>query len=318
MTTIPVLHDRFATADLDELGEFFVRAYDFEVSFPFRGGGDFHQHSLTAGPITLNRGATTLTVDYEVSPFDYVFVAHIDSGSMGREMGSIREDFVEGDWFLWSEPGRPAMIRWRPMHGTSIQLDLGVVYDVARQSTGDEAPAPLRFLGYRPVSPAAAAAWGRTVAFVTDVLERPGAAASPLINGRLARLLAAGVLATFPNTLVSESVTPSAAPASERVLRRAIDYMHAASDADLPLSDIAAAADASTTGIAAAFRWHLDTTPAEYLATLRLRDAYRDLSEGGTGTVSEVAARRGFVDPFDFSRRFRLAYGRSPSSLLLD
>ena len=56
----------------------------------------------------------------------------------------------------------------------------------------------------------------------------------------------------------------------------------------------------------------LAETPEQWIITSRLAAARDDLVEGYTN-VSSIAKRRGFKDPSHFTRRFRRAYGVTPS-----
>jgi AraC-like DNA-binding protein len=79
------------------------------------------------------------------------------------------------------------------------------------------------------------------------------------------------------------------------------------------LSELARACGLSASGLVAACRRHLDTTPIAALGEARLRRA-RDLLAGGGHAVKDVAAACGFANPFHFSRAFKRRWGVPPSA----
>lgn len=103
-------------------------------------------------------------------------------------------------------------------------------------------------------------------------------------------------------------------------LRQAIDYCHRNLDAPPSVYEMAAAAGLSVRRLQEVFRTHLDTTPLSYSRQARLEAAHADLlaiAEGtATGSVTDVAIRRGFTHLGRFAQQYRLAYGCPPSATL--
>jgi transcriptional regulator GlxA family with amidase domain len=66
------------------------------------------------------------------------------------------------------------------------------------------------------------------------------------------------------------------------------------------------------------FRRHLDCTPMQYVRTVRLNHAHRDLQAGNrmTVTVAGIARRWGFAHTGRFAASYRSAYGQSPHATL--
>lgn len=85
-------------------------------------------------------------------------------------------------------------------------------------------------------------------------------------------------------------------------------------DAELSMGEIAVQAGISESTLRRLFQRHLQTSPAAYLASLRLHRA-RDLLERTSLSVKEVAARVGYVDPLYFSRAFRRYHHRNPAEV---
>ncbi|MFC3228829.1 helix-turn-helix domain-containing protein [Marinibaculum pumilum] len=99
------------------------------------------------------------------------------------------------------------------------------------------------------------------------------------------------------------------------ILARAKRYMREnLHDPDLHVEDVAAALGMSRRTLNRLFVAE-GTTPMRWLWQQRLSASYRALSEGRARQVTEAAFGAGFSDLSHFSRAFRQAFGRAPSSL---
>jgi transcriptional regulator GlxA family with amidase domain len=200
----------------------------------------------------------------------------------------------------------------------TVMLDLAVLAQVAAASP-DRVPGPIRLTSLQPRSALAALQWQRTVTFLRDLLANTEAVAQPLIRGNAARLLAATVLATFPNTAIIDPTAQDRQDATSTTLRRAIAFIEQRPDADIGVADIAAAANVSIRAVQFAFRRQLDTTPMAYLRAVRLDHARHDLvaTDPNHGdTVTGIASRWGFYSNSRFATQYRRAYGVTPSHTL--
>ena len=103
-----------------------------------------------------------------------------------------------------------------------------------------------------------------------------------------------------------------------RVLRRALDFIHANAEYEITIRDIAAAADVTPRAIQYAFREHLDMAPLEYLRRVRLERAHQELksADPAQDTVTSIARRCGFSHPGRFSRAYKEVFGTEPSRTL--
>jgi transcriptional regulator GlxA family with amidase domain len=116
-----------------------------------------------------------------------------------------------------------------------------------------------------------------SVFFLREVLANSEVAAQPLIRGNAARMLAATVLDTFPNTAIIDPTAQDRRDATSTTVRRAIAFIEQHPHADISVADIAAAANVSIRAVQFAFRRQLDTTPMTYLRAVRLDRAHREL-----------------------------------------
>lgn len=270
------------------------------------------------GPFLVNTIDHTATTEIRAEPFSTLAVIRMHGGVRTRL--DLDQRFGPGDLALSGNPGEPYHTRYESTRYSTVVLPLWAAAEAARNRPDDDL-GPLCFSSLRPTSPAAARHWLRTVDYVTASLRTdPRAMAQPLLNGATTRLLAATLLATFPNTwTATEPHHQDRVDATPTTLSRAIAFIEANADLDIGAADIARAAHVTVRAVQLAFRRHRDTTPAAYLRRVRLERAHEQLlaaaPDDGT-TVAQVAARWGYSDPSRFAARYRHAYGRPPSQTL--
>jgi AraC-like DNA-binding protein len=208
-------------------------------------------------------------------------------------------------------PFLPHVFRCRPVvEHIAVHFDLAP--DVPRfPRRGDRRPsyevrlAPDLELRLHRVLPA-----GGEVEQQLMALERAWSSGTPA--GRLA---AHGHLAVVVAALAAPRDPAARAPsavAEDARLRQALALMRERLAEPVTMGDCARAAGMSPTRFAHRFRDHTGYAPMEWLRRLRVERA-RQLLADPEPTIKEVAARCGFVDPYHFSRVFRLLDGLSPT-----
>jgi len=281
--------------------------------------GHLYQHSrVDGGSFAINNVRVPLHIGVRRDPLDTLIIVQIGAGRIEREPGGVSERFLTGDVFVDSVPGLPATMRMLGVDAQTVMLDLGVLAQVAASSPARGA-GPIRLTSFRPRSALAGLQWQRTVTLLRDVLENSEASAQPLIRGSAARMLAATVLTTFPNTAIIDPTAQDRRDATSTTVRRAIAFIEQHPHADISVADIAAAANVSIRAVQFAFRRQLDTTPMAYLRAVRLDRAHNDLlaTDPGLGeTVTGIAARWGFYSSSRFAAQYRRAYGVTPGHTL--
>lgn len=109
------------------------------------------------------------------------------------------------------------------------------------------------------------------------------------------------------------------AEAAHRIFLRADEYLRAHLAEAVYVEDVCAAAQTNERTLQSVFRRRLGLTPFEYLRTLRLHHARRDLlAHRGEPhvTVRAVGRRWGLVHPGRFSIAYREQFGESPSETI--
>jgi AraC-like DNA-binding protein len=309
----------FSTTDPDRTIEYLNRTYRAGLRVSRASGGYLFRHSRAdGGSFALDEVRLPLNLDLRQEPLGALVVVRIDSGRMERECGGFSERFLTGDVFVDAEPTLPATLRLLGVETQTTVLDLAVLAQVAATAPSRVA-GPIRLTGLQPRSALAALQWQRTVTFLREVLENAEASALPLIRGSAARMLAATVLTTFPNTAIIDPTAQDRRDATSTTVRRAIAFIEQHPHADISVADIAAAANVSIRAVQFAFRRQLDTTPMAYLRAVRLDRAHHDLLATGPShgdTVTGIAARWGFYSNSRFAALYRRTYGVTPGHTL--
>ncbi len=311
----------FDSDDLQVTEDFFSRAYArMRIGSSSPGTGRARVHRDTMPSISVDELDVDFEMSYSVTPLGKICLCMVHEGTIrDHVLPGVRDDFGPGDLVMFAPPhlsyaGRVCSARYN-----ITMLDPRLLDQVA--ATGAEAPRePVRLTGHRPHSPAAAEHLRQTIFYLRDhVLADPAVRAQPLIASTSSQMLAASVLAAFPNTADTDDSAQDRTDARSTTLRRAVAYIDDHADQPLTVADIAAAAHVTVRALQYAFRRHLDTTPLAYLRRARLAHAHRELRAAqpfGDVTVGDIAARWGFAHPGRFASLYRDAYGTSPSSTL--
>jgi len=266
----------------------------------------------------LDHVSFAMAFDADAAPLNALIFGELTSGRVRHGSDHGDRCYGPGQPFLTAQPEHGYTVTVADAEAETVVIDSVLPSELAETPLGPS-PRPVRFIGYEPVSPQAAAQWRATYAYVRDtVLTSPDAVSHPLVAASAARLLAATALAVFPNNALTDPTTADRHDASPPALRRAVAFIEENAHPDITVADIAAAAFVSIRAVQLAFRRHLDTTPTRYLRRVRLACAHQDLiaADPDSQTVTAVAYRWGFHSPSRFAAAYRRAYGVHPSHVL--
>lgn len=311
----------FDSDDLAVTEDFLCRAYArMTIGSSKPEGNTAHIRRDALPAISIDELDLGFDMSYAVTPLGRICLCMVHDGTIQDHVfQGVQDSFGPGDLALFAPPDRPYAGRICTARYNITMLDPGLLDQVA--ATGPRPPAgPVRLTGHRPHSPAAARQLKNTIIHLRDhVLADPAAANEPLLVSTSSQLLAASVLAAFPNTAETDPAAQDRLDAHSATLRRAVAYIDDHADQPLTVAGIAAAVHVTIRALQYAFRRHLDTTPLAYLRRVRLARAHQDLLAAdptGDTTVTAIAARWGFGHPGRFAALYREAYGTSPSHTL--
>ncbi|MFI7119481.1 helix-turn-helix domain-containing protein [Amycolatopsis sp. NPDC049868] len=310
----------FESRDLEEIQEFCSASY---ASSRFSGRQEKpHRVRVTQsplGPVSLDWVDFGCEVDYLVDPLGRFVVLGVESGSFPRwEVGGVRDSLGPvgpGEVFLGALPDRPFAGQVSHARYSCALVVPSLLSRVAATAPGDTGE-PVRLTGHRPISPAAGRHLSHTIAFLRDQVGMASEIRdSPLIVSTATQLLAATILATFPNTGLAEPTIEDRHDSHPATLRRAVAFIDDHVREDISVADVAVAAHTTIRAVQYAFRRHAGTTPMSYLRRVRLQHAHEELlaADPATGvTVTGIAAGWGFFHPGRFAHQYRTAYGCQP------
>jgi len=106
----------------------------------------------------------------------------------------------------------------------------------------------------------------------------------------------------------------SSKAAAPRIVRQAEEFIHANAEVALTVAAIADAAGCGVRALQLAFRRFRGTSPMLVLRNLRLEQAHRLMAASdGSQTVTDIAARFGFLNGGRFASAYWRRFGRYPS-----
>ncbi|MGO4102620.1 AraC family transcriptional regulator [Leifsonia sp. YAF41] len=139
----------------------------------------------------------------------------------------------------------------------------------------------------------------------------------PLAAHRLEQALVHSLLFAQPHNY-SEILRAAPPLAGARAVSEAVELMRARPAHAWTAAELAAASSTSVRSLQQNFRSSLGTSPLQYLRDLRLEEVRKELlaAEPGTATVTQVAARWGFVHLGRFAAAYRKRFAERPSDTL--
>ncbi|MGC0318468.1 helix-turn-helix domain-containing protein [Kitasatospora acidiphila] len=316
--TGPPIRHHLVTSDPEHALHELTAAYRTPIRMTAPEPGTvFHLEHTDAHLFQVGENRLPGKLSFTSAPAPQVVVTRLIAGTMDLPTPAGEERHAVGDITLIG-PAATVHLTTTDAHTRTTTLPLPLLHKVAGQLPGQNHP--LRFTHPRPASQALAEHWRATRVYVNSLLDHPDlGTAAPLLVANTAHLLAATVLAVFPNTVTAAPDTPvDHTDASPGTVRRAAAFINDHAHRDITLADIAAGAYVTPRALQYAFRNHLDTTPLAYLRDVRLRRAHRDLIDADPAleTVTRIAARWGFLHPTRFADHYERLYRCPPSTTL--
>ncbi|HEY8281404.1 MAG TPA: helix-turn-helix domain-containing protein [Leifsonia sp.] len=198
-----------------------------------------------------------------------------------------------------------------------INLQLDALRSTAGALFG-EPDAEIRFESATPVSEALGSRW-LAVMRLADRQATAGAFDNDLLRASLYRQLAVATIETF--ALTGDHAARRTTVASRaRAFKRAVAYIDGHASLPITLDDVALAAGTTAAELDRAFDMHLPYTAEQYLRSVRLAAAHRDLQDADPASpdaVGAIAARWGFPSRRAFERQYRARYGVAARRTLL-
>jgi AraC-like DNA-binding protein len=286
--------------------------------------------------------STALRARLDVVPFGRVTVGDLRMGTDVRvkfgELGAYHVDVPLSGRLVWrqgsggsqlADVGRAAV--FQPVGDTvlerwdgdcrllAVKVDCEVLHrQLSRMIDGPVAAAPV-LSPQLVLSRGAGASWARLVGLLADSTDDPEAIAHhPMVGARFQEAVVSGLLLATNHqyrTQLDRSTGPLPTP---RAIRRAVEALR--DDPQRPWTSalLADTAGVSLRSLQEGFQRYVGTSPMRYLRDVRLARVHDDLdaADPARETVTQVAARWGFLHLGRFAAAYRERYGVKPSESL--
>jgi len=180
---------------------------------------------------------------------------------------------------------------------------------------------PLSFAPCMPLDAGRSGPWLRVLDWVlTEMNAAPGSSCidSPLLAAQIEQTMMAALLSVQPHQYTLSLTAGDRHGVTPGFIRRVERYIDEHAHLPITVVDMAEHAGVSTRSLHQGFRKYRDTTPAHYLADIRLERVRQELMGGPKRgeTIREIALRWGFYHHGHFSARYLRRYGELPSRTL--
>lgn len=217
------------------------------------------------------------------------------------------------------QPGTPVSMQWRTGNRQLlVHIDSDTLHDRLRRRLGCIPRESIRFDPAMRLDGGIEHAWVRLVRTLVDSVELIGCDPGTLAVGELGDAVLNQLLLSQHNNYSERLLAARSGSVVPRPVRRAAELLAAKATAPVSIPDIAEEVGLSVRALQLGFRTHLQTTPTEYLRSLRLRRVHAELADADPTetTVADVAMRWGFTHLGRFAASYRSEFGESPASTL--
>lgn len=201
----------------------------------------------------------------------------------------------------------------------SVMVPRANVHRELERLLGRVVPQPPRFDPAMDLAAPVARSWLDTMRLVHRQLEHgeAGLLAHPLAAQTFENLVVGGLLLAHRHDH-SEALARPARPATPGTARNAIELLEAHPERGWSVGALAQEVHVSVRTLQQTFNRSVGVSPMRYLRQVRLARVHAELlaATPDSVTVTEVAARWGFLHHGHFARAYRERYGRGPADTL--
>lgn len=315
----------FESAELDEVREAVARVFK-PHALDLRPGWqslDARQHFVRVGDMALSYLQYGAEVDVNPGLLDGFFLMVMPlSGALSARHGDENGEIGPGGAHVYS-PSIPLFMRW----GASAQcLAVRVDRTALERYLVDYLGAPLsRPIEFDLTADFSSPPGRRLARMVRHVFADADDETTPLSAGPAAKAMGdamqesvfAAMLSCQHHTY-SDAMAREIATVAPYYVKRVEEFIRANADQPLAMCDLAAVAGVSARAIYQGFRRYRGIGPIAFAKLVRLERAHADLVEADPAqtSVSEIAARWGFVNFGHFAGSYAERFGENPSATL--
>lgn len=276
--------------------------------------------TVQLGGVTLGRLAYGAEVSLDFGELSNAYHISIPlSGRVEAVVGRQVSVSMPGLASVYLPVGPTKISRWSAdcaQYGVKIDRE----YLEAELTTlvGHPVRTPVKFDPLVDLTRGPAESWLSLILTLAADLDREaGVLYDPLMSSSLAQAVTTGFLLASGHDH-QESLQELRRPVRPRIVKRAVDAIHASPEKPFTVNDLAEVAGASVRSLQDGFQQHLGVPPMTYLRSVRLERVHEELSRNDADklTVADVAHRWGFGHLGRFAAEYRRRYGETPSRTL--
>jgi AraC-like DNA-binding protein len=303
------------TADLGVARDLITKTFaEHKMSLARGGVLDLRLHLTPPGRFTLTRLGYGADLTISAPPMKHCYQINLPiTGANTVQQNGVTGIAEAGRRGIAMVPDSPLAMRWAP---DTVQFAMKFPKDLmeahAAKLTGRPVDDYIRFPLAFDLTSAPGRALLSTAAFLHGELSRPeGLATMPAVRRELESALVTQLLMTIPNQM-TERLDRRPHGRRSRIIG-VIDYIDEHPADDLSTAELAAMAGVCARALQAGFREVVGMSPRAYVRSVRLDRVHLELSRGGYGSATAVAARWGFFNPGRFAQQYRDRFGVRPS-----
>ncbi|MFV0458557.1 MAG: AraC family transcriptional regulator [Actinomycetales bacterium] len=306
------------TRHVDEAREMLARFETYRIQ-PLGNADDFHFlfQYLQQGPFAVFhiRYGTPVMVSAD-KPLDNIYcVAHAVNGAARLSHGKESVDLHGTNSVVCDQRRQITAVREAGAELVMVRIDL----DIVRTHLVDLGYAGTSSATFDMDCPTTAGdrqRWQGVVGLLEQSLGAAPGEQNDLWFDGLGRFIVSSMLATHPNTMITQAAPVETMSASARAARQAAEYLRAHHDQPVRVGAMAEDLHLSPRSLQLAFRRQYGVTITEFLRELRLNSAHRQLMEDPNANVADVAYRWGFSSASRFAAQHREYFGVQPSQVM--
>jgi AraC-like DNA-binding protein len=317
-----LLSDRFVKVSTPDLHEASRAIERLQGPFKVRqkatvGGGQspIRVRAASCGKVALSTFSFGTTVDIEPNGLEgAILVTTAVRGRAGLTVGGQVFAAAAGGTFISQEEDRPLFLYDPDTEVLKLRFERRRVEEACMKMYDCLPGAPLHFDSVMAL-PQATQRWQALLRFVVATVNAADQLmANPLETAGTEELLMLTLLSIQPHNYHA-SRGAKVRTVSPRQFRLAVDFIHDHLDADVTLTDIAAAAGCSIRSLARTFQQAGDASPMQYLQRQRLQRIRSELvrAPDAEKNIAEIAYRWGCRHLGEFNRKYREYFGETPS-----
>lgn len=310
-------HQLFHSDNIDYVREEVAKVYcDHKLSAVHKHTLDARHYRANISDVSLNFMAYGAEVDITPGELDKFFLIQLPLQGYAEINSGNQQAISTGNAASIPAPDKYLSMRWSDdCEQLMVQISREAIETRLSSLIAQPLNKPLEFDLLMSGEDQKIKAWWRLIDYMLTEFECD----QPVTQGggglHMEQLIMTNLLYAQPHnytdTLLSKS--HSIAPAH---VKKAEEYIRAHIAQHISIDDLVAVTGVSPRSLHEGFRKFRGQSPLNYLRSLRLEHARKDLLAADSGSVTEIASKWGFTQLGRFSVTYKEVYGESPSETI--